>query len=503
MLLRRLSCRTTFENIHSRPLRHLLSTATSKSSNNNTKTSSSTTSPRVIYSDVAIVGGGLVGTALACGLRTHVLTSHLDISLIDSAGLSAKPDEKGKLGRGLRQSTITETSKGLLERIGVWDELLKKDDEMKKGDGTKNGYGLLGRFERMVVWDGGSCLKFEGEEGGMGWVVDNDVIRGALWEKILESKGKRKRGGDLEVVIGDVVDVDVGNEREGTWGSVKVQGKDKGSEQESVEVRGRLVIGADGGRSMIREKAGLEWVSRGMGRAVVANVKGVGIDGIAWQRFLDDRGSAGVLAVLPMGTRGWANVIWSTNEVDAQVLMGLDDRTFVDELNVAIQGRSGVGEHAFDSKERVILDSMNNDEHIPFPFIDTVVGKRATFPLAAGHAPEYVDAHKRVALVGDAAHCVHPLAGQGVNMGFADVSKLVDCIAEAAATGRDIGADRDALQKYQSNRMVRNIGMISLLHGLKSTFGINWAPFKVSRRIGVGALNQMAPLKQWMMKAMT
>ena len=497
--------------------------------------SSTSSANRHLSNDITIVGGGLVGAALACSLRSHPLTSHLKLALIDStdplANQSIEKDELGGKnqkggdvrGCGLRQSTFTKSSKKLLEDVGVWKELIDYrqkglSDNEKAGERNGESESLIGKVREMIVWDGESCIKFDGESMGeynddriMAWVCDNDAVRSALWKRLreLNASGTRDRG--IDIVIGKVVQV--GNEnREGDgglndgeqWQRVVVK-EDKASGGEETFVKSRIVVAADGARSVVRNHLGMEWVTKRLGRAVVANIKAINSDGIAWQRFLedDDGNNAGVLAVLPMGRKSWANVIWSTNETDANILNQLDDTMFVNELNLAIQGKNGKTD-AFSRVDIPFAPSESErQEKEPFPVAQEVFGKRASFPLTVGHAPQYVDTTKRTVLVGDAAHSVHPLAGQGVNMGFADVAKLTECIAKSAATGQDIGIDRLSLQRYQTERIAGNIGMIGLLHGLKYAFGLQWGPFRLTRRIGVGALNQMEPLKAAMMKIMS
>uniref|UniRef100_A0A7S3EEW1 FAD-binding domain-containing protein n=1 Tax=Rhodosorus marinus TaxID=101924 RepID=A0A7S3EEW1_9RHOD len=130
-----------------------------------------------------------------------------------------------------------------------------------------------------------------------------------------------------------------------------------------------------------------------------------------------------------------------------------------------------------------------------------VVGKRASFPLSVSHATEYVG--KRLVLVGDAAHGVHPLAGQGVNLGFADAEELVRCLAVAASTGRAIGLDEALLLKYQGRRMPENLFMTGVLHSIKSVYEWDDPALESLRSFGVKMVDSMPLVKRAIVKYQT
>eukprot|EP00171_Calliarthron_tuberculosum_P018642 IDg18642t1 len=138
------------------------------------------------------------------------------------------------------------------------------------------------------------------------------------------------------------------------------------------------------------------------------------------------------------------------------------------------------------------------------PRFERVRGARGSFPLHWGHAPRYIDGRKRVVLVGDAAHAVHPLAGQGVNLGFADASALADAVNTAAADGRDIGGEDGApLMPYQAARLPANAAMLGLLNSLQWLFDRK-SPLLVRdlRRVGMSLLDSVGPAKRSILRMM-
>jgi len=131
------------------------------------------------------------------------------------------------------------------------------------------------------------------------------------------------------------------------------------------------------------------------------------------------------------------------------------------------------------------------------PHIERVVGKRAAFPLKLTHASEYI--RSRLAIIGDAAHTVHPLAGQGVNLGFADAATLATIIIESIQSGQDIGS-LIVLKNFQDQRMTSNLVMMTGIEGLKRLFDSSFMPFTVARNVGLSITNALTPIKQQIQK---
>ncbi len=187
---------------------------------------------------------------------------------------------------------------------------------------------------------------------------------------------------------------------------------------------------------------------------------------IARQRFLP----TGPLAFLPLVEPHLCSIVWSTSPEQARALLASSDEGF----------RSRLGE-AFDGALGRILDS----------------GPRAGFPLARGHAEIYVK--PRLALVGDAAHRIHPLAGQGVNLGFLDAAALAEVLKEARQIGEDIG-ERLVLRRYERWRKGENLAMIMAMDAFKELFGTSLPPVCWARNLGLSLTDAAGPVKRLIMR---
>ncbi|MGH8336786.1 MAG: FAD-dependent monooxygenase, partial [Gammaproteobacteria bacterium] len=185
----------------------------------------------------------------------------------------------------------------------------------------------------------------------------------------------------------------------------------------------------------------------------------------AWQRFLP----TGPIALLPLQD-GRVSVVWSLDEARAEEIRTLDDAAFCAAVTQASAG---------------VLGKV------------TTTTPRAAFPLQRLHANEYV--RPRFALVGDAAHAVHPLAGQGVNLGLLDMATLTEVILAAQAGQRDIG-DLSVLRRYQRARKGDNLAMIIALDSLKRLFSNDIAPLRLLRNAGLRAVDRFTPLKSAFMR---
>jgi 2-octaprenylphenol hydroxylase len=181
----------------------------------------------------------------------------------------------------------------------------------------------------------------------------------------------------------------------------------------------------------------------------------------AWQRFLP----SGPVALLPLGD-GRCSVVWSTDTAECGKLMAIDDEQLGVRLTEATDG---------------VLGTL------------TVAGPRGSFPLAASYAPDYVG--HRLVLAGDAAHAVHPLAGQGVNLGFSDAGELARCITAARRGGEDPG-DRPVLRRYERARKGENMRTLMFLDALQRFFGVESPAVARIRMDGMRLFNRIGPLKR-------
>lgn len=488
-----------------------------------------------MYADLVIVGGGLVGASLAAAICSNPSTESLSVLLIDPS-----PPDDGTLLKwpsvSIRTSTINPSSQEFLSDIGIWYHIPQS---------------RIAPVDSMLVWDCPQTLPFQvstlhqrqesnnAQPGVMyfqasdidhdvlAYVIDNNTLRHAAFlalKNVIE-QGKR----DFKVLRSSVSAIrfqDSGSHHLEAddcvpWPEIELS--------DGTRIHARLIAACDGSRSRVRALAGGDWFSLSYDqRAVVANLRVSDASFMALQRFVD----TGPVALLPVASGDdslqggpLANVVWTTTDAEAKALVDIDDVVFLNELNLVLSAHeydTGSNERPPDTppshKDPLtdIVDSFSratvrwiNQSSLSttnkFPRIPTcmsVVGKRMSFPLSAGHAPKYVLSDRRVVLVGDAAHCVHPLAGQGVNLGFADARAVSECIGSAASCGRDIGGEHGApLRRYESDRISANILAVSGLHALRAAFSLTGSARSV-RRLGLTAVESFSPLKKAILRLM-
>lgn len=345
--------------------------------------------------DVAVVGAGPVGLAAALLLARRAGVAPARIAVIDrripAAGL-----ELAKLPVDLRVFALSRASEKILRAADAWTDVARV---------------RAAPYERMQVWHadvpphGGDALVFDAAEIGerdLGVIAENSVLQGAL------TAAARRTG--ITLIEGEVESLQFDR----AHAVLRAGGRD---------YEARLVIGADGAQSRVRELAGLFATRTDYGQiALVAMVNTAKPhQRTAWQRFLGD----GTLAFLPLAD-GSSSIVWSLPAARADQLLAVSPPEFERELERDFDGALGA----------VRLAS-----------------ERVKFPLWRLSAEHYVGA--RVALVGDAAHVVHPLAGQGANLGLLDAAALADVLAEGIAAREDLGAER-ILRRYERWRRSEN-----------------------------------------------
>uniref|UniRef100_A0A9L0IEV4 Coenzyme Q6, monooxygenase n=1 Tax=Equus asinus TaxID=9793 RepID=A0A9L0IEV4_EQUAS len=262
----------------------------------------------------------------------------------------------------------------------------------------------------------------------------------------------------------------------------------------------RMQIGADGHNSGVRQAAGIQNVSWNYDQsAVVAtlHLSEATENNVAWQRFLP----SGPIALLPLSDT-LSSLVWSTSHEHAAELVSMDEEKFVDAINSAFWS---------DVNHTDFIDSAGTMLHYAIAFLKPTkvsarqlppsvarvdAKSRALFPLGLGHAAEYV--RPRLALIGDAAHRVHPLAGQGVNMGFGDISSLVHHLSTAAFNGKDLGS-MSHLTGYETDRQRHNTALLAATDVLKRLYSTSATPLVLLRTWGLQATNAVSPLKEQIM----
>jgi 2-octaprenylphenol hydroxylase len=347
--------------------------------------------------DVIIVGGGPVGACAGALLaRSTAGTSGLSVALLEPRWPQAAPAEARPDPRVV---ALSRASERLLRRAGAWTRMPAE---------------RLAAYERMRIWhesvapSGAGVLVFDAAdvaEPNLGYIAETRALQTALLAAFAEA------GGHIESAPFNALAIGQEEVQVSTSGGV---------------LTARLVVGADGARSALRSAAGLTVDTRAYGQtAIVANVATERPhESTAWQRFMRD----GTLAFLPLAN-GNSSIVWSADDTRAAGLLGLSDAAFATELDRASD--LALGE-------------------------TRLLSERLSFPLMRLAAQRYVA--QRVALIGDAAHVVHPLAGQGANLGLLDAAALAQQVKAAVAAREDPGAMR-VLRAYERWRKSETAAM--------------------------------------------
>ena len=384
--------------------------------------------------DVVIVGAGVTGLTVAALLAQSEHSDRLRVKIIDAA---PRPRHRMEEDVALRVSAIATGTAELLDSIGAWSHV----------SNTR-----VSAYECMRVWDesgtadGAATLRFDAAEFAvpqLGFIVENILMQHAILE-VLDNT-------ETELVFDSPIS------------SLQQNGQRYRAELQSGRLLDAdLVIGADGARSFVRESVGIK--TRDFRYGQTAFVTHLRSDtphrNTAWQRFLQD----GPLGILPLGD-GRVSVVWSTHEALADRAVAASDED--------------LGEILSDASDFVLGELK-------------VAGPRGAFPLCARHAKQYV--MPGVALIGDAAHAVHPLAGQGANLGLQDAAKLARVISQALDNGEHPG-DRPVLRRYERARKGENATMLHFMTGLNRLFATDTALVRELRVTGMRLFNYSGPIR--------
>ena len=334
----------------------------------------------------------------------------------------------------LRVVGLAPSSIALLDGLGVWKAI--RDARS-------------GPYAHMHVWDAenGASIHFDAADEGrdlLGYIVENNLVQWHLWTA-LEAAGVQR------LCPADVRAFEAQEDR------IQLELAD------GQTLAARLLVAADGAGSPLRKLAGIDTRGREYGqRAVVAHVRTERPhQGTAWQCFLPD----GPLALLPLAD-GRSSIVWSLPDEEARRVLALDDPAFMAELGVASDFRLG----------RVVGTTA-----------------RAAFPLKLQLATTYQA--ERFVLLGDAAHAVHPLAGQGVNLGLRDVVELRDTLVAARDAGRDIAAAHVLRRYARSRRSADTLDALGF-DALARIYGWRASPLVAARSLGVTLIDRLTPLKR-------
>ena len=377
------------------------------------------------------------GGVVGATLAALLARAGIRTAVVEAAAAQPPPDTDDEDRQ--RALALTCASERILRAAGAWERL----DQ----DG-------LGHFRAMEVWDaaGRGAIRFDAAaicEPTLGYIVGSRVLQAAL-EGALRTQS----------LI--------------AWHRpCKLTGLHLESERALVELDDgtrlttRLVVGADGAASLVRRLAGIDDHSRTYGQsALVCSVRTERPhEDTARQRFLP----TGPLAFLPLADPHRCSIVWSTTPDEAARLLDAREEEFRVRLCEAFDARLGAV---------------------------TWVGPRAAYPLTRAHAERYV--HPRLALVGDAAHRIHPLAGQGANLGLLDAASLAEVLERAAAADRDPGA-LPVLRRYERWRRGENLAMQLAMDGFKHLFGSQSLLLRRLRNSGLRLTDALPPVKRLIM----
>jgi 2-octaprenyl-3-methyl-6-methoxy-1,4-benzoquinol hydroxylase/2-octaprenylphenol hydroxylase len=371
------------------------------------------------------------GGAIGAALALALARDDFDVALVEAR--APKP-WRAEDDVDLRVIALAADARELFEALGVWSAIANA---------------RIGPYKRMHVEDATApgALTFDAADEGraaLGWIIENKLIQHALWQAVEAERNARV------VCPGEVASIT--NESD----SVEAVLAD------GTRLRARVAIAADGAESPVRAMLGIDANGRDYAqRGLVANVTTAQPhEHTAWQRFLP----TGPLAFLPLAD-GRCSIVWTLPDAEAARILALDDDAFRAELGAAFDFRLG----------EIVATTA-----------------RAAFPLRMRLASRYVSG--RIVLAGDAAHVVHPLAGQGMNLGFRDVACLSRVLRDARKRGGDIGAAH-VLRHYERERRSENALAARGLDAIERVFTANDALTPVVRGAGLSLVDRLAPLK--------
>lgn len=391
----------------------------------------------MIDADVIVVGGGLTGGVLAALLRASGFSVLIVETRSQSAAIDEAPDP--------RALAVTPASRRILEHIGVWARLPHE---------------RVGTFHGMEVWDGDwseqgrGVIRFSDQslhEPALGYIIETRVIQQAL-QAVLDR------------------DAAIGWCRPAAPASLKVEpGHIQLTLEDDRRLTAQLVVAADGQQSRSRRLAGIGYQEMPYPQQALACVVETRQPhgAVARQRFMPD----GTLAFLPMAGSHQSGIVWSTTPDHARALLAMSECEF-----------AGVLAEAFEQR----LGSI------------TSVGRRGVFPLIKAQAARYCS--ERFALAGDAAHSIHPLAGQGANMGWLDAACLAEVLGESRADGGADAGSLRLLRRYERWRRGDNRVMQLALDGLYQLFRRPEGPVRLLRGLGLTLTDHSGPVKHLIMR---
>ncbi|KAJ2910119.1 chromatin remodeling complex Adenosinetriphosphatase [Coemansia aciculifera] len=466
-----------------------------------TTTHGSEPSPAAELYDVVIVGGGPAGCALAGALSSSVALADTRIALVDPGKLADvrqwEPPSDTYLTRTLQ---ITSSNKQYLDRLGLWGQCFA--DRVQP-------------YDRAIVTDalglgkldlGGGTAQEWPADGHTAYMIETKNLVGGLL-RALDRNGHR-----VDVFErAKVIDIDAGSStRQATSAASDWPVVTLSTEQ---RLRARLLVGADGGSSSVRKHAQIGTYGTKYGQyGLVATLCLEQLNQTAFQRFLP----TGPIALLPF-PGGFANLVWSLDADLVQVLKAAPEDALASLVNAAFRltppemeylysmARAGAsaGDIKAEAEWRLSVYTQSrsvSERWLPPTVAATSPRSRTSFPLHMRIVDRLVS--ERVALIGDAGHVMHPLAGQGLNMGLEDVQCLAAVLEQAVLAGEDFGS-LAVLSRYNKQRYVRNLAMQGVVDKVWHVFGASAGPVVRARSLVMNALDGLPGIKRHLVSKMT
>lgn len=434
--------------------------------------------------DVTIIGGGPAGLSLGAALKLSPVTRHLDIKIIESMPLVEKLDKFYQEDFEMTNRVVSLTPKTIsyFEKIGSWD--LMKHERVQS-------------YDDMIITDGVSDVATNFASDNIATMAEVLNIQSSLYQRI-------KQLGGIEIIDGSkVVDI-VQSQTHYQWPELTLDNGDK--------ITTRLLVGCDGANSPVRKFANIEkrgWAYDRFGVVATLTNEWPSLRlPTAWQRFLPQ----GPILLLPL-PNDQMSLVWSTTPELSSALLQCSPLVFMklinaayrleqDELNYLYEmllSNDAELESSLDWRLEQFMKNKTTEEldGFPIPILTMIEKSRARFPLRLSHADTYVS--DRVALVGDAAHTIHPLAGQGLNLGQLDVASLAHAIETGVSRGLDIGSML-CLEPYFSDRYIPNHVMLGICDKIHKVYSNHFWPVVLLRTLGVSILNQLPFVKSLMVQ---
>ncbi len=388
--------------------------------------------------DIVIIGGGLVGlTAALLAAKQNFKVALLSIDKPVLTWPASTID--------IRCSAINGASKKIMQSLDVWEAICTQG---------------VSPYQKMHVWDasGFGEITFDANDVAkpeLGHIIENRVMLKALWEKALDTANVKL------IVPGQPVSYSLKD----THCELTLE-----SASEHKTISATVILGADGAHSWLRDNAKIDTQGWSYQQSAIVAVLETEVphQKTAWQRFLPE----GPLAFLPLANPNLCSIVWTASPESNAKRLQLEEQAFCEEA----------GQH-FDYRLGKIIS----------------VNERRSFPLEMQHAKQYVK--ERIALLGDAMHVIHPLAGLGVNLGFQDALSLIEILSLAKEKNEDLGAYQ-VLRRYERARKGPVISMIALMEGFKRLFASQSSIMIGLRSLGLNATDSLPYVKQKIMNVM-